>query len=227
MPHEALLASEENAMREQSALDEPTPGGYDYGPPPTLVRDSSYISDENLLVWLAQKQDGLYGELRDHMDMSRARSKLVADLSNLKSRLDADVDPEVARAEVERMLASYAGTEFEAELNELFSAALAPAASTDADAAVTALSTGPLSGLDITMESPIIEALANDDVTLNVEQLSASIQSKIDQLGRDDALELIQIQSLTADIREASQLASNLVASASQAANTIVGNIGR
>jgi hypothetical protein len=125
------------------------------------------------------------------------------------------------------MLASYAGTEFEAELNELFSAALAPAASTDADAAVTALSTGPLSGLDITMESPIIEALANDDVTLNVEQLSASIQSKIDQLGRDDALELIQIQSLTADIREASQLASNLVASASQAANTIVGNIGR
>jgi hypothetical protein len=60
-----------------------------------------------------------------------------------------------------------------------------------------------------------------------LEQLSGSVQSKVDELGRDDQLELIEIQSLTADIREGSQLASNLVASSNQASNTIVGNIGR
>jgi hypothetical protein len=227
-PHEALLVSEANAMGDRGELDEPTPGGYAYGPPPTLVRDSNYISDENLLVWLAQKQDGLYGELRDHMDMSRARSKLMADLSNLKTELDAGIEPEEAKAEIETLLASYAGTEFEAELTELFAGPLAQYAGTEPEA-----ETAEVFGVSVGLENPMgmqdTEALVREHVTLPAltEQLSSSIQNKIDQLGRDDQLELIQIQSLTADIREASQLASNLVASANQASNTIVGNIGR
>ena len=198
------LSVDEAATPERSDLDDTTPGGYAYGPPPTIVHDSNYISDENLLVWLAQTQDGLYGELRDHMDMSRARSKLMADLNHLKSELDGDdTDPAQVRAEIEALLAQYAGTPFETELNELFAA--------------------PLAELELSMTTP--------DGTFSYsnfeEQLSAALESKVDELGRDDQLELIEIQSLTADIREASQLASNLVASGAQAANTIVGNIGR
>jgi hypothetical protein len=60
-----------------------------------------------------------------------------------------------------------------------------------------------------------------------LEQLSSDLEGKVDELGRDDHMQLIEIQSLTADIREAGQLASNLIASSNQASNTIVGNIGR
>ena len=197
-------ADEANAP-EESARDDTTPGGYAYGPPPTIVRDSNYISDENLLVWLAQKQDGLYGELRDHMDTSRARSKLMADLNHLKGALDEGMNSDEAKAEMEQMLEQYAGTPFEAELNEIFAEPLAH---------LQNLSDVDRAGAEFFSDSFL-------------ERLSTSIQSKVEELGRDDQLELIEIQSLTADIREASQLASNLVASSSQAANTIVGNIGR
>jgi hypothetical protein len=205
-PADSLPTDDANAMPERDDLDEPHPGGYAYGPPPTIVRDSNYISDENLLVWLAQKQDGLYAELRDHMDMSRARSKLMADLSYLKSQLDRGMSPEEAKAAIEALLEAYAGTEFETELNELLA--------------------GPLAEVEgiLAMHEASPTRLLSDQF---LEQVSSQIQSKVDALGRDDHLELVEIQSLTADLREASQLASNLVASSNQAANTIVGNIGR
>ena len=203
-PPETPPTNEANAP-EESAHDDTTPGGYAYGPPPTIVRDSNYISDENLLVWLAQKQDGIYGELRSHMDMSRARSKLMADLNHLKEKLDGGMTHDEAQAEMELLLEQYAGTPFEAELNELFAEPLAYLQErTDVDRAGEMVFSGNL-----------------------LEQLSTSIESEVDRLGRDDQLELIEIQSLSADLRETSQLASNLVASANQASNTIVGNIGR
>jgi hypothetical protein len=155
------------------------------------------------LLWLAERQDGLYGELRDHMDMSRARSKLIEDLGHLKQLVDSNtLTPEEAIAEVESLLAAYAGTELGQGLDELLGPAL----------------------------SAIRMDLMNDEINPNageafVSDLSGLIGNKMDALGRDDQLELIQIQSLTSDIREASQLASNLMASSSQATNTIVGNI--
>jgi hypothetical protein len=206
VPPDTLPADEVNATPE-SALDDTTPGGYAYGPPPTIVRDSNYISDENLLVWLAQKQDGLYGELRDHMDTSRARSKLMADLNHLKGEVDRGMSPAEAKAEIEALLEKYAGTEFEGALNELFA--------------------GPLAEIELILERSETTELGNILSDQFLEQLSGSVQSKVDELGRDDQLELIEIQSLTADIREGSQLASNLVASSNQASNTIVGTIGR
>lgn len=197
---------EANATSEQTATNDATPGGYEYGPPPTVVRDTNYISDENLLVWLAQKQDGIYGELRDHIDMSKARSKLMADLSHLKSEVDRGIGPEAAQAAVEELLTAYAGSPFEQELNQLLAAPLAE-----------------IQGIAAMMDGTPGKLLSDQFL----EQLSSSIESKVDALGRDDQLELIEIQSLTADAREASQLASNLLSSSNQASNTIVGNIAR
>ena len=217
-----LLAAEEAtealAAQEQAAADAAAPpkraqlGGdpsaddlYSFGPPPTQIRESNYISDENLLVWLAQKQEGLYGELRDHMDMSRARSKLIADLSYLNESLETTNNPREVIAKIDQLLAAYEGTPFEQQLTEL----LVPLRD-----ALAVASAGPA----------LLPPGRDDD---EVKDIKAALQSKIDELGRDDQLELVQIQSLTSDIREASQLASNLIASSNQAANTIVGNIGR
>ena len=205
-PNNSYPTGDANAMGEQRTMNAPTPGGYDYGPPPTVVRDTNYISDENLLVWLAQKQDGIYGELRDHIDMSKARSKLMADLSHVKSMLDADMPPNEVEVEMKALLAAYAGTPFEEDLTKLFA--------------------GPLAAIEFARQDPggptsVVDAFKS------LEKLSSEIESKVDALGRDDQLELIKIQSLTADAREAAQLASNLLSSSNQASNTIVGNIAR
>jgi hypothetical protein len=196
---------ESRAASNASDADGDGGGGtaFAYGPPETVNRASNFISDDNLLIWLAQRQDGLYGELRDHMDMSRARSKLIEDLGHLKQEVDSQsLTPEDAIAEVESLLAAYAGTEVGQGLDELLGPKLVE----------------------------IRWMLQNAPVTLDgaeavVQELSGILGNKMDALGRDDQLELIQIQSLTSDIREASQLASNLLASGSQATNTIVGNI--
>jgi hypothetical protein len=202
-----------------------------YGPPPTVPRESNFISDENLLAWLAMKQDGLYGELRDHMDMSRARSKLVEDLNHLKGLIDAGgMSHEEATAEINRLLQAYEGTEFEGPLNELFAQPLAELATVPerAQDQIPDLPDSPLFDEDDYDVPAAVEKAAEDELSQKtLESLSKAIENKVDALGRDDQLELIQIQSLTADLREVAQLASNLIASSNQAANSIVGNIAR
>jgi hypothetical protein len=173
-----------------------------YGPPATIARESNYISDESLLLWLAEKTGDKYGELHDAMDVSRRRSKLIEDLSHIKTMADRGATQEEVAAELTKLLEAYRGTEFEQELYEFAAPLIAGA-----------------------MPERLQEAIESFADVSN-EHLSQALQSKIDALGRDDQLALIQIQSLTADIREAQQLASNLMSSSSQAANAIIGNIG-
>jgi hypothetical protein len=180
-----------------------------YGPPATVTRESNYISDESLMLWLAEKTDGKYGELRDAMDTSRRRSKLIEDLGHIKTMVDRGASDEEVATELSALMEAYRGTEFELELHEfaapLVNERLAPEAFEDTINALKAV------------------GIAHFDR----EDVAAEFQGKIDALTRDDQLALIQIQSLTADIREAQQLASNLMSSSSQAANAIIGNIGR
>jgi hypothetical protein len=204
----ALLEEANPDAPPEDAPPEDAPPGpaapWNYGPPAMAPRESNFISDESLLLWLAQKQDGLYGDLRDHMDMSRERSKLILDLSHLKENIDSGQSPEQIREQVEQILQSYGDTPYADDLEKLFQSFF-----------------GAFE-IDAELRMPVI-SMADKETA----DLSAAIQSTVDSLGRDDQLELIQIQSLTADIREAGQLASNLLSSSNQTANAIVGNIAR
>jgi hypothetical protein len=183
-------------------------GPHAYGPPPTSAPESNYVSDESLLLWLAEKTDGKYGELRDAMDMSRRRSKLIEDLGHVKTMADRGASNEEIALELAALLDAYRGTEFEQELYEF---------------------AAPLVNDDLTQSlAESTSALLTDGMKpLSNEQISEVLQNKMDALGRDDQLALVTIQSLTADIREAQQLASNLMSSSSQASNAIIGNIAR
>jgi hypothetical protein len=191
LPEETAGAEETAPARSPSEPVETTP--WAYGPPATTARDSNFISDENLLLWLAQKQDGLYGELRDNMDMSRERSKLMEDLAHLQAGITGgSITRDNIAEELRPLLDAYAGTPLGRELEETF--------------------------------GPMLATLAEGGEPGSFQD---TIQGTIDALGRDDQLALIEIQSLTADIREAAQLASNLLSSSNQAASSIVGNIAR
>ena len=183
---------------------------YAYGPPATVARETNYISDENLMLWLAEKQSGLYADLNERMDLSGKRSKILEDLAHIRERIEAgDISPADAHAEISALVGSYQGTPFEDDLETLFRPML--------DRLEAALTSG-------NRFEYITDIPHGVDAT---KALGEAIKSKVDALARDDQLELIRIQSLSSDINQASQLASNLMASSNQASNAIVGNIGR
>ena len=205
--HERHVRLAENAA---PAGDAPAERGettpYVYGPPAVAPREANYISDDNLLLWLAEKQDGLYADLRDEMDLSRARNKIIEDLSYIKARAeDGELSPRELHAEMTALFDAYRGTPLEPVLQEVLGEEVA-----ELGAALQTDSTSDF------LRS-VIEAW----------DLPERIQSKIDSLGKDDQLALIRINSLSSDINQAAQLASNLLSSSNQTANGIVGNIGR
>jgi hypothetical protein len=150
-----------------------------------------------------------------------------------KGQIDAGgMSREEAPAEINRLLQAYEGTEFEGPLNELFAQPLGELAAVPGRAQdrMPDLPDLPLMDEDdYEIEMPAAMATAMEDALAQevLKPLSSAIENKVDALGRDDQLELIEIQSLTADLREVAQLASNLIASSNQAATSIVGIIAR
>jgi len=171
---------------------------YDYGYAPSTSEAPAYISDGELMVWLQAKSEEMYGQVRDLMGVSTQRSKLIQDLNHLKSLVDKKAPRAEIAAAMDEIQGAYAGTEF--------AEGLEPLCGDDAQAAV-----GVVGGMGLGKAER--EGLATD------------IQGVMDELGREDQLTLVQIQSLMADIRETSQLTSNMIASGNQASDAIVGNI--
>lgn len=215
-PHEQLLRTLEDshAYNQPSSASpeleanaeapvEPGSDDYSYGYAPPTGGLPTHVSDGELLLWLEHKSQETYGRVREVMEISTERSKLMQDLTHVKGLIEGDASGTELNQALDDLSAAYAGTPFEDEVAALV--ASVPRAETV---------TGPLGPVtDDNMTDEQEKALAED------------FQAEIDKLGRDDQLALVQIQDLMSNIREMSQLTSNLLASRDQASNTIVGNI--
>jgi len=173
---------------------------------PTHEPESNYISPGSLMLWLATKTDGMYGELRQAMQMSEERSALARELKDLQTLMEERDKSASARLDaVEAMLDKAKGTAFEAEVTALL--------------------------------EPMLEVL--DDPELEAENVAAywasisanrgewakQLESFVSDLDHRDKLALITIQQVVGEIRDATQLASNLIASENQASSGVIGNI--
>jgi hypothetical protein len=179
--------------------------GYQYGVSSGGGSTSTYISDGELLAWLESKSNEIYGRLRGEMDVSRQRSKLMEDLSHFKTLAESGPSPETMDAEMAKIEAAYAGTEFEGEIAELFA---------------------PLHGVT-DVYAPIWEDApsVHPAYQFQTDRVAEQTQAKVDSLGRDDQLAMLHIQELMSDLRQTTQLGSNIMANRDQSSNTIVGNI--
>jgi hypothetical protein len=173
---------------------------YDYGYTAPAGATPTYISDGELMLWLQGKSEEMYGQVRALMDVSTERSKLIADLTHLKSMVDEDAPRDEIIGAMNSIQDAYAGTEFADEVEAVC---------------------GDQAQAELAAMAPVIRRLSDDER----EGLATDIQGLTDELGREDQLTLVQIQSLMADIRETAQLTSNMIASGNQSADTIVGNI--
>jgi hypothetical protein len=161
------------------------------------------LGSRELLAWLAQHNDKLNHSLRQLMTGADDRLKLAEDYTNVKSLLGAKLDQGEAKAAAEAMIAQYKGTPFEDEVRS-------------------------------TLE-PLVESLDNrltnwagtdlpDDL---MSKHTSRIQQQIDSLQKQDQLDMIAIQDLVSQIRENTQLVSNIISSINQTSMSIIGNVGR
>jgi hypothetical protein len=170
---------------------------------PTHEPESNYISHGDIMLWLASKTDGMYGDLRQAMQMSEGRSTLAKELKDLQTLLESDQSNPEKLAAAEAVLEQVKGTPLEAEVTELV---------------------GPM--IPILEGHPDLGPAENAMwVAGNVKGWAASLESYVSDLDHQDKLALIEIQQTVGDIRDATQLASNLIASDQQASAAVIGNI--
>jgi hypothetical protein len=164
----------------------------------------AYVSDAELLSWMHQKSVEQNSELRGLMGQSTQRGQLIQRLVEIKAQVDGNGHPDNVSEMITDLIDDPDFAHYQPELQKLLGEC------------VTALNDAHEKGYT---------ALSHDDLKNLKGKLSSVLQGEVDRLGQDDQLALIQIQTLVSDVRETSQLTSNVLDARSQTQNSIIGNI--
>lgn len=168
----------------------------------TALEGEGYITNGELLAWLANVSDGRYDEMRRLMGGCDDRRVLAKELTELRALMDeakASRDYAPLLAAVNELLAAYEGTPHQPMLEDL-----------------------------LVGTAKAVEELATAGMVVKDESFDswgAMIQGQIDSLGKEDQLMLISIQDLHGQINQQTQLTSNLMAAAARALDNTVANI--
>lgn len=174
---------------------------------PITDGNQAYVSDAELMAWLETKSNAQYGELRDAMNVSSERIDLIKRLNDLKAEMQNAKTVDDFSEVRDKMIAlkeDAKDTPYAKDMEDLFGGAIVAMDHTNDD------------------KDPA-ECVSEDQST--VAGLKDPVTTEIDNLGKIDSLELVQIQQLVSDAKETSQLASNVFSSRDQTSNSIVGNI--
>jgi hypothetical protein len=208
---------------------------------------SNYVSSEELTLWLAEKQNDIYGDMREAIDLSNERSQMQSELSTIKQHLEeanASGDFEKVSQEISAFLSAH-GTNPEFEevsgpLNEINASIHAhfpdgipswervdqfanEADLEDAAEDFDGLSTG--NGPALLPDLPGLDDLPLQFSDQQLKSWIDAIGSKIDFLSQQDQLAMIRIQELNGQVNQSEQLVSNLLASQNQTQNAVISNI--
>jgi hypothetical protein len=214
----------------------------------TISGGSNYISDGDIMTWLAQQQDRVYGDLRQSMDLAETRADCAEALNQIKSHLsDANRNHDFKQvdAELQAFMAKYGGQPEFADTCKTVSE-IAGKIHTDyvnveanklqhrAQAAYVVNSAG--AGLNNALgvnptPMPTPPALATLPPPVNhyddkqIESWSGLIDGSLDHSSKNDQLTMIHIQELKATLDQGAQLGSSFIASGDKTSNSIIHNI--
>jgi hypothetical protein len=184
-----------------------------------------------------------YDDMREQMMATEQRAQLQEDLGHIKStieELEAAHTPEnfdKLEAELAALLEKYKGTPLEAKVNALFGERLEELkanrnARDAAHAAAAEVSTIDPADADASQAAGRRAKQAGDaynhawqTLANQLESWRTDIEAKMDKLGTEDQLALIRIQELNSRITQATQTASNLMASHDQAQSAAIMNL--
>jgi hypothetical protein len=162
------------------------------------------LGNDELMQWVAQHNDKLNGSLRDLMASADDRIQLAEDFTKIKGLIGAHLSMGAAKAAAEAMMEQYKGTPYEYDVNQVLGTVV--------------------SDLESRIEGKYSKDPVPDDL---VTKLTGEIQGQIDAIQKQDQLDMIAIQDLTSQIRENTQLVSNMISSINQTTMSIIGNVGR
>jgi len=198
------------------------------------VSGSNFISNSEILTWMQEKTDGIYGHMRDAMDTSNNRAHAEDALNDIKNQLlqmkTNGKDATEVNAAIHDAIAKY-GEEFpeiskclQGFADDLDSRFAEEAAKGTTQRTMVLNIPGNLRGgshVEVVGRNP-------DPVTLDEKQIddwAKAIGDKVDGLGKQDQLGLINIQEFNAQLNQAKQTASALMDAADKAANSIISHI--
>jgi hypothetical protein len=189
---------------------------------------SNYMSNVEILEWMQDKTEGLYGGMRSAMNGANERADAESDLNDIKAAIansannggSADTAHELINAallkykdvpEVAQVLQPIA-TQLNNSYEQAAIDANKPVQTQDEDGN-TILTPG--SG------KPGPVTIASGDVT----NWTKEIGDKVDDLGKQDSLDMINIQEFNSEINQAKQTASALMDSSDKSSAAIINNI--
>lgn len=209
----------------------------------------NYISDGELMVWLANQQDRIYGDLEQSMDLANQRAAVTNALTDIKLHLaEANRSGDFAKvdAELQAFMSEYGADPQFAELattvGEIagdvhqkwddtvrgYNQALAQ----EAISAQTVGNGGNFGGRGGTGSGPLPSTSAPvgpikmpayaDDV---IKSWTTALDEKLDVSAKNDQLTMIHIQELKATLDQSTQLGSTLISSSDQTLDAVISNI--
>jgi len=165
----------------------------------------TYVSDSDLLAWFANKSKELNGNIRDQLELSDQRGKMMKDISHLQTMAESHAAPAEMQQEMLELRAAYAGTPLEKELNATlvkFDGAVAMGVVMDISGAAWEL--GPFH--------------------FQEDSFAKELKAFADKVSHDDQAAILRIQDLTSDLRQISQMVSSLMSSSDQTTKSILSN---
>jgi hypothetical protein len=184
---------------------------------------SNYMSDAEIMAWMESKTEGLYGAMRDSMDVAQDRSDLESGLGDLKQKLAGTQDGTVSADQVFSLVKDLLDkSQAFPEVHQMLQTMSDQLAAGQKASQTLTTTTINVLGIDITGPvRPPAFAIAASTVT----SWTSQITDKLDVLGKQDQLGLINIQDVNSQINQTKQIASNLIDAENKSASAVVANI--
>jgi len=197
------------------------------------VSGSNFISNSEILIWMQEKTEGIYGNMRGAMDTSNSRAHAEDALNDIKNQLlemkTNGEDAAAVNASIHQTIDTYSKEfpevgkvlqGFADELDERF-AAEAAKPGTEQVWVEDKLRT-VAGGYYITVGADAQPVKLEEK---QIDNWTKAIGDKVDALSKQDQLGLINIQEFNAQLSQAKQTASALMDSSDKTANTIINHI--
>jgi hypothetical protein len=193
---------------------------------------TGYMSNEAILAWMEDKTEGLYDHMRDAMQGANTRSDAESALDDIKAAIVNDKGKDATHVQqmINDALTKYADVPEVAQvlqpmadkLNGEFAKAKNDAAGTQA-----ALAAMGAQGANVFVQAfqklatPATVTIGSDDS----DAWSKQIGDKVDALGKQDQLDMVNIQEFNSQLNQAKQTASALMDAADKSASAIINHI--
>jgi len=196
----------------------------------------SYMSNDEIMAWMQQRTDDLYTHMRDSMSGASNRADAENALDKIKAAMQNNSGKDASQVTqmINDALKKYPDVPEVAQVLQPMADKLngeykdAQASADAAKARLAALEATPMSSLVRTLLVQTYQSHTTVNINLDkddVDNWGKQIDDAVQNLGKQDQLDMINIQELNSEINQAKQTASALMDAADKSAQATINHI--